>query len=419
MSSVEERLREAFRERADGVVPDQPAWEDLLTRPAPGPAAARQRLWLAVATAVLVVLVPLLVVVRSMSRTSHVNVDGGQAELGPSASPASTGSTVTGPPDGSLPAGFSPASITRISLRVGWALGASPCGPGICTTLARTRDGGSTWHSVPVPEALLTPSPTTVSRVRFANASDGWLFGPQVWATHDGGTSWHQVGPLGGPMLSLEAAGGRVWALVGSQEGVSATVYAASVGTDDWRPVGSGGAAPIGISLHGKVGYAATADGAVIALGPGPDIEERGVPCAAATVAAVAAAGETDVAVVCAADAAAGSSTKTLLLSHDGGRTWTTAGNAPRAGQTSGLAAASTHTFVVGASSGASYLYRTADGGKTWKTVFVDNSGGAPLTDLGFTDPTHGIAVLGATPHPKLLVSSDAGAAWGAQVFTP
>jgi photosystem II stability/assembly factor-like uncharacterized protein len=194
-------------------------------------------------------------------------------------------------------------------------------------------------------------------------------------------------------------------------------VYTTPVATDDWRAVGSG-AATVGISLHGKVGYAATPDGAVIALGP-DGIEERGVPCAAATVAAVVAASDKDVAVVCAADAAAGSSTKTLLLSRDGGRTWTTTGSAPRGGQTSGLAAASTHTFVIGASSGASYLYRTADGGKTWKTVFVDNGGGAPLTDLGFTDPTHGVAVLGATPDPKLLVSSDAGATWRAQVFTP
>jgi photosystem II stability/assembly factor-like uncharacterized protein len=411
--SVEERLREALQERADGVVPDQPAWEDLLGRPAPGPSARGQRLWLAVATAAVVLLVPLFVVARHMSRTSHVNVDGGQGELGPT---PPTGSALAGPPDGSLPAGFSPASITRISLRVGWALGTSPCGPLVCMALARTRDGGATWHSLPVPAPVLTPSPNGISRVRFANASDGWLFGPQVWATHDGGANWHQVAPLGGPVISLEAAGGRVWSLVGSAAGVSATVYAAPVATDDWQPVGSGAAA-IGISLHGKVGYAATPDGAVIALGSA-GIEERGVPCAAASVAAVVAASDSDVAVVCAADAAAGSSTKTLLLSHNGGRTWSTGGAAPRGGQTSGLSAASTHTFVVAATSGASYLYRTADGGRTWKTVFTDDGGGAPLTDLGFTDPTHGVAVLGA-PSPKLLVSSDAGATWRAQVFSP
>ena len=417
MRSFEDRLREALRQRADGLLPNQPAWEDLLTRPDTAePSRPGHRLWLAVATAAVVVLVPFLVVARYLGRTSHVSVDGGQGQADPS---TSTGSRATGPPDGSLPAGFSPVSITRISLRVGWALGTSLCGTEVCTVLARTRDGGATWHSVPVPSGVATSGSDGVSRVRFANASDGWLFGQQVWATHDGGKSWHEVTPLGGPVISLEAADGRAWGLVGSTQIPTATVYAAPVGTDDWMPVGP--AAPaIGIALHGKVGYAAAVDGAVIALGPGPaSMEERGVPCPAATVAAVAAPSDSDVAVVCADDPGAGSSTKTLVASHDGGRTWSAAGTAPRGGQTAGLAAASTHTFVVAAVSGASYLYRTTDGGKTWKTVFTDTGGGAPLADLGFTDPSHGVVVLGSMPDAKLLVSSDAGATWKAQVFPP
>ena len=416
MRSFEERLRRALRERADAMVPNQPAWEDLLNRPATEPSPPGHRLWLAVVTAAVVVLVPFFVVARYLSRTSHVNVEGGQGQLD---TPPATGSPVAGPPDETLPTGFSPVSITRISLRVGWALGTSLCGTEVCTALARTRDGGATWHSVPVPAAVATAGPNGVSRVRFANPSDGWLFGPQVWATHDGGTSWHPVAPLGGPMISLEAAGGRAWGLVGSAGGVSATVEAAPVDTDDWKPVGPASAA-IGIALHGKVGYAVAPDGALIALGPGSaGMEERGVPCPAATVAAIAAPSDTEVAVVCAADPGAGSSTKTLLLSHNGGRTWFTAGVAPRGGQTSGLAAASTHTFVVAAASGASYLYRTTDGGKTWKTVFTDTGGGAPLKELGFTDPTHGVVVLGAIPDAKLFVSSDAGVTWKAQVFAP
>ena len=90
----------------------------------------------------------------------------------------------------------------------------------------------------------------------------------------------------------------------------------------------------------------------------------------------------------------------------------------PRGGQTSGLGAASAHTFIVAATSGASYLYRTTDGGKTWKTVFTE-SGGAPFVDLGFTNPTNGVTVLAAIPAPLLLVSSDAGATWNAQALTP
>ena len=95
MRSFEDRLREALRERADSVLPNQPAWEDLLTRPATGPPPPGHRLWLAVATAALVVLVPFLVVARYLSRTSHVSVDGGQGQVEDPSPP--TGSPVAGP----------------------------------------------------------------------------------------------------------------------------------------------------------------------------------------------------------------------------------------------------------------------------------------------------------------------------------
>ncbi len=419
-ADLEDLLRQALHQRADGIVPNQPEWEDLLAPPAPGPPARRQRLWLVVATAAMAVLLPFLVV-RYVTRISHVNVNGGPGSAGPE---ASTASLTSGPPDAPLPAGFVPASVTRISLRVEWVLGTSPCGAGRCSTLARSRDSGATWHSILVPGPLINPDSSGVSRVRFANANDGWLFGPEVWATHDGGTSWHQVTALGGPVTTLEAAAGTVWSLVGpsqggATDGVSATVYAAPVATDDFKPVGPDAVVTsAGISLHGKVGFTATPDGTILALAAG-GLDKRGEPCNVGSLAALAAAGDNDVVAVCAGDPGAGSSTKTLLLSHDGGRTWSTAGTAPRGGQVAGLGAASTHTFIVAAVSGAWYFYRTSDGGRTWTTVFTDSEAGAPITDLGFTDPSHGVAVLPSMPNPELLVSSDAGVTWKAQPFKP
>jgi photosystem II stability/assembly factor-like uncharacterized protein len=66
---------------------------------------------------------------------------------------------------------------------------------------------------------------------------------------------------------------------------------------------------------------------------------------------------------------------------------------------------------VITATSGASFLYRTTDAGATWTTVFEDGSGGAPIADLGFTDATHGFAVLGTQPS-VLLTTTDGGASW-------
>lgn len=415
MTPVDERLREALHQRAETVVPNQPHWEDLTTRPTRARRARPgQRVWLVAATAVLVVLLPYLLIAHYVRPGARLRVGGGQS---PSNGGTNANSATTGPPDQSLAAGFSPVSVTRISLQMGWALGTSPCGVALCTALARTRDGGATWHAVPVPPAVLAPAGAAVSRVRFANATDGWLFGPQVWATHDGGTTWQKVVALTSEVTSLEAANGIAWGL--AVDGATATVYTAPVGTNDWKAIGPAAVTPAtGISLHGRVGYASAPDGAIVALTP-TGAQERGAPCAAATVSAVAAAGDADVAVVCTADAGAGSSTKTLVLSQDGGMTWDTAGTPPRSGQTIGLAAASVHTYVVGATSGASYLYRTADSGKTWTTVFSDGGGGAAFVDLGFTDPTNGVAVLGDVPPSRLLVSSDAGATWQVQVLAP
>jgi photosystem II stability/assembly factor-like uncharacterized protein len=86
-------------------------------------------------------------------------------------------------------------------------------------------------------------------------------------------------------------------------------------------------------------------------------------------------------------------------------------GEAPRGGIIAGGAVASPTTWVIAATSGASFLYRTTDAGATWTTVFEDGSGGAPITDLGFTDATHGVAVLGTQPS-VLLTTTDGGATW-------
>ena len=36
-------------------------------------------------------------------------------------------------------------------------------------------------------------APDSVGSVTFADARNGWLYGPGLWATHNGGASWHKV----------------------------------------------------------------------------------------------------------------------------------------------------------------------------------------------------------------------------------
>jgi photosystem II stability/assembly factor-like uncharacterized protein len=75
---------------------------------------------------------------------------------------------------------------------------------------------------------------------------------------------------------------------------------------------------------------------------------------------------------------------------------------------------------VVGAASGATWLYSSADGGAQWSTAFKAIDGGAGFNDLGFTTTTDGVVVHGPVytngnsygMPGQLLLTSDGGASW-------
>ena len=56
----------------------------------------------------------------------------------------------------------------------------------------RTENGGRSFEALPTPPSS-TAQQATVSQLQFANAQDGYAFGPQIWTTHDGGRTWRQA----------------------------------------------------------------------------------------------------------------------------------------------------------------------------------------------------------------------------------
>src|SRR4029077_6930929 len=93
-------------------------------------------------------------------------------------------SPTAGPPGGPVPKGFSPASVTFVSPQTGWVLGAT-C-PTCTVSLLRTRDGGGIRAGIPGPPTVLAPDQNAgVHEVRFADPNNGWVFGAEIWATHD------------------------------------------------------------------------------------------------------------------------------------------------------------------------------------------------------------------------------------------
>jgi photosystem II stability/assembly factor-like uncharacterized protein len=118
---------------------------------------------------------------------------------------------------------------------------------------------------------------------------------------------------------------------------------------------------------------------------------------------------------LCAGNPGAGQEGKSLRLSTNGGATSHLVSNLPLGGLAYGIAAANSMDVVVDAVSGASFLYRSGNGGSTWGTKTLDD-GGAGLYDLQFTTSGLGAVVegrpsLGASSD-RLLITHDGGATW-------
>lgn len=354
--------------------------------------------------------------------------------------PATSVPPVTVPAGGAVPAGFEPGSVSFASTTTGFALGIdSACATGACVALVRTTDGGSRWVGLPTPAAAYAPhgvapsSGPAVAEVRFAGQADGWLFGPDLFATHDGGRTWQAV-DLGGAVVALQASDGYVDAVVAS---CPASVSCSGPLRLEQAPAGGGAfstvltgpsvvAATAVLSLSGATGFVALGPaepGSAQLYGTG-DLADPSRwhafpdPCAAqgiVTLTSFVAAGPVTLYSLCSGNGAAGSSTKTVMVTRNG--VSTVAGSAPLGGAGGTLAATAAGDMVIATASGASWLDRSDDGGATWTTAATFDDGGMGFDDLAFVSATVGVVVHG-TPGPpgqeptQLLRSTDAGATW-------
>lgn len=350
------------------------------------------------------------------------------------------------PATAAVPTGFRPGSVTFVSSTTGFVIGVDPsCPAGTCVALARTTDRGSSWEALPAPTAGYAARGTAasasaaalVSEVRFADEMDGWIYGPSLFATHDGGASWKEI-DLGGPVVALETSGGYVDAVVSPCSGAGEctgpmAIYQAPSSGGAFTKVLSGPTVSSGagdepdLSLHAPVGFANLASagqGSLYATSglssgaggwkPFPD------PCASTTNAhfgpvGFVATNTTDLWTLCGGSAGAGSEAKTVMKTTNG--VSVVAGSPPAGGDAEGLAATASGTLVVAAASGASELYLSTDGGALWTTAETYDDGGVGFNDLGFTTATQGVVIHGLPGPPgnfssQLLMTFDGGSSW-------
>ena len=150
------------------------------------------------------------------------------------------------------PQTFQPVAMSFVNATQGWAMGSvscpapsggSPSSPSSCPDIEATTNGGATWSILgAVPEPLtpyVGPNVTgAVGDMVFANAKDGYLFGPGLQVTTDGAHSWTSGSVAS--VIQVVVAGRAAYALsqATSYPGPSpATLWRAPLGTNTWSKV--------------------------------------------------------------------------------------------------------------------------------------------------------------------------------------
>ncbi len=384
-----------------------------------------------------------------------------------SASGSSTPGVTT---PGYLPPNFQPYSVTWVSLNTGWIMG--PAGtPGhcgahqdsaICTSIARTSDGGTTWHGLPAPPVGGPEGLTGVTGLRFLNGSYGWAFGPELWATDDGGEHWRPVDTGNASVTDLETVNGRAYALFGQCSPVSGnkiaecssyTLKTATAGSDTWTPVAG---VPAGLSAAGTPGVAATGSAVIELAGAAGSVPATGylaapdgtlyagpldgsawhkvatLPCTPGAAAnsglprqlllapdGIVPGGHARLAVVCAVPSPGST---VVYLSVDGGANWaeqTRVGSAGTSliGVPQSLTALTDGTLIVateGSTSPPGGIYLLPPGAVKWRAATLADSSAAQdgFSYVGMTGPLQGVALSGNPGTHEIWMTMDGGQTW-------
>jgi len=351
--------------------------------------------------------------------------------------------TFPAPPRAPVPADFRPSSVTFVGTATGWVIGqagtAGQCATAFCTSVARTDDAGNSWSGVPAPLTGAPDGATGVSQIRFLDLDDGWAFGPELWATHDGGLSWAQVDTDGQRVTDLETVGHRVFAVFATCTGggsafadgcTSFTLYSSPAWVDDWTPVGAatsgltgGVSGSASLALTETRGYLLAPDGTLYA---GPVDGSAAwqavgrIPCYGAVGGAQAdgqpagallgAKNASSLILACALNPVPGGLQKKLIFaSADGGVSWHLTAVAPAQGVATSVAASQAEAVILATDQGLDLL---PAGSTSWEQLTPIGAPPGGFSYVGMTTALQGVALPADPAAGTVWFTFDGGQTW-------
>ncbi|HEV2371588.1 MAG TPA: hypothetical protein VGS19_05395 [Streptosporangiaceae bacterium] len=350
-----------------------------------------------------------------------------------------------------VPPNFQVSSATFVGNQTGFVLGQAgtpgQCGPPkayVCTSLARTDNAGGSWSGVPAPVAGAPNGSTGVSQVRFLNTGYGWVYGPQLFATTDGGLTWARVGTHGQRVTDLETIDGRVFAVWADCRGSGAdfaagctsfSLYSSAAGTSNWAPVpgvtglsqASGAPSSAFLVLTGTRGYLIGPNGELYsgpvsrASGWGPVTNAHSpvtLHCSPGTAqpdgvpsqAFLAATGSGGLVLFCPGTSPGSPQPGSLYYSTDGGATWQPQGTVPVQGTPTSLSGSPAGAVMLASASGIEVASSPAG---PWQVARTSPAPGG-FTYVGMTEANQGIAVAARQSLHGLWFTFNSGLRWHA-----
>jgi photosystem II stability/assembly factor-like uncharacterized protein len=359
-------------------------------------------------------------------------------------------------------------AIAFFNAQNGYALFEAQSKSGCQDLVGSTSDGGASFGPLALAASWNCVSNSPVRSLAFDDQGDGFLYGPDLYMSHDHGKNW-TVSTQSGNVLAVEALGLSIWMVTSGCPASTSTssvscpleLLESSDGGRTWvsTPVPAGAVLNSRLESEAALGqtWLVRISQSSAYLVSNPATNEQGLPddvpiwytddggtswtsrafsCGMnAQSAVLGAAPDGTLLGVCASEPGAGSQGKSVARSTDGGMTWTTESVCPIAsspsvpvcagavltnGYLGGLDVVSAHqAYLVGPRAN---LLVTKDGGASWQPVDPPTAGTAGGTSqVIFFNALDGV-VLGDNDNnneiPTIWRTSDGGQQWTPVVST-